>query len=273
MKRVFNIAKTLLVIRWKHRKDFAMLRRSIRLGEKMLSSKKVAWIEDNDFSKIIIFVLAKNLQTARVIFLLCRSGLGQDALTSLRVMFESLVDFKYMYADKRRVQNYIDFDYYARIKSARILNSMSYQKIDNKKLETQKQKLEDHWNTIKHRFVRKASGGNEVVCSRWSCKDLRAMATEVGLQESYDLLYVYVSAYVHSASGVVNDYVLGRDKNSVVIEVGTSETMIRENLPTAAAIFLDMLNIVNEEYKLGFDKDLTKLSEQWEKEKTQSQKA
>ncbi len=249
-----------------------MLRQSVHLGKKILLTNKVAWVENNDFSKIIIVVLAKNLQTTRAIFLLCRAGLGQDALTSLRVMFESLVDFKYMYTDKKRVQDYIDFDYHMRLKSGRIVERISDSRVDREKLKTKQRELEAHWQTIKHRFVRKRADGEEVMCNRWSCKDLRTMAVEVGLQGSYDLLYVYASDYVHSASGVANDYVLGRDKNGVVVEIGTSETMIGEVLPTAAAIFLDILNIVNEEYRLGFEKDLRKLSERWEKRKTQYQK-
>src|SRR3989344_732276 len=88
IKRVWNTITCLIQIQIKYRKEFASLNKTIRLAEKMMLSKKIIWDDNDSFSKITISFLAKNLQTAKAVRLLCRAGLGQDALTQLRVMFE-----------------------------------------------------------------------------------------------------------------------------------------------------------------------------------------
>ncbi len=224
-------------------------------------SQQIIWDDQNDFSKIVISVMAKSLQTTRAIFLLCQNGLGQDALSSARVMFENLIDFRYMHADKKRVRDFIDFDLNYKLKLGRIIESRSdLQGVDKEKMKKRQQELEAEWNKVKHRFTRKNAQGKEMICSRWSCKDLRAMAEELELVDAYDFFYVYASSFVHSTAAVANEYVLGREGDSVVVEVGASEIMVERVLSTARAIFMSILDIVNDEYKLGFDEKIKQLS-------------
>ena len=70
-----------------------------------------------------------------------------------------------------------------------------------------------------------------------------------------------MSNYTHLSSVVAGDYILGTNKNSVVVGIGTSEILIKEILPTVSGIFIDILKIVNDEYKMGFDPLIENLSE------------
>ena len=260
LKRSYNTLKSLLTISWKYRKDFSLLKKSIRLGERMILSQKIIWDDGDDFSKITIAFLAKSFQTTRAALLLCRAGLGQDALTQLRVMFENLVDFRYMQVDKKRVRDFIDFDISYKLKMGRIIEQRSKLQVDRDALKLKQSELKIEWDKVKSRFMRKNGQGKEIPCGRWSCKDLRTMANEIDLVDAYDYFYPYASGFVHSAAGMANDYVLGREGDNVVVEVGTSETMVVEALHTARVFFISMLDITNDEYKLGFDEKIKELS-------------
>ena len=259
IKRAWNTITCLVHIQWKYRRVFSLLGRTIRLSEKMILSKKIVWDDADPFSKITISSISKNLQTAKAVRLLCRMGLGQDALTQLRVMFESLIDFRYMQIDKKRVKDYTDFDLYYKLKLGRKLDRYKV-RVEQEKWEARQKELETEWNKVKFRFTYRNSKGREVVYSRWSGKDLRTMAEEIDLGKAYDYFYTYASGFVHSMAASANDYVLGRDGDSVVVEVGASETMISEALHTDQATLLAILEIINDEYKVGFDEEIKKLS-------------
>ena len=267
IKRSWNTLKCLLIIQWKYRKDFSLLNKTIRLAEKMILSKKIVWDDNDPFSKITISAMARNLQTTRAVRLLCRMGLGQDTLTQLRVMFEGIIDFGYMRANKTRIKDYIDFDLYYKLKMGRKLDKHKVE-VKQKEWEARQKELETEWNKVKSRFTYINHKGKEVVCSRWSCKDLRTMAEEIDMGKAYDYFYTYASSFVHSMAASANDYVLGRDGDSMVVEVGTSETMVSEALHTAQATLIAILDIVNDEYKVGFNKEIEDLSPKLGKDDT-----
>lgn len=270
IKRFWNTLTCLIRIQIKYRKAFLTLNKTIRLAEKMILSKKIIWDDSDPFSKITISVIAKNLQTAKAVRLLCRMGLGQDALTQLRVMFEALIDFGYMRADKARVKDYTDFDLYYKLKLGRKLDKQKIE-VDQQGWEARQRELETEWNKVRHRFTYQNPKGKDVVFSRWSGKDLRTMAEEINLEKAYDYFYTYASGFVHSMAASANDYVLGREKDSVVVEVGASETMISEALHTDQATLLAFLEIINEEYKVGFDKEINDLSPNIKKDDIKSE--
>ncbi len=85
------------------------------------------------------------------------------------------------------------------------------------------------------------------------------MSKEVKLEGSYDYLFGYLSNFIHSNTLSAGDYILGKDKNGVVIEIGTSEASIKAVLPTAVALFLEMAEIISEEYSLGFDEKINEI--------------
>lgn len=268
----FNILKTRILILWKYRKYFRLFKKTIKLGDKIFRGKQVIWDEGNDFSKIIIVFFAQNIHRMRSIEILCKVGLARDAVGLLRAMFESLVDFQYMYSDKKRIENYLDYAYCQQLRLGRIILGSSSKKIDKNKVEERQKELQGQWNSVKHKFTILTKTGKKQVCRRWSCKNLREICKEfslegvdkkVNFEETYDYLYGYLSYYTHSSPLIASDYVLGltKDRKKVTTNVGTSEILIDEVLVTANAVFIEMLlKIVDKEYQMSFGNKLEGIS-------------
>lgn len=255
--RCLETIKTKIMIRWKYSSDFQILKKAIDLGERILQGKQIIWDESNNFSKIVIIFLAANFHKIQSIGVLCKEGLGRDAVILLRTMFESLVDFRYITSDKTKVNDYIEYGYYSQLRMGKILLNSKSIKVDKEKIIKRIKELTCDWDKVKHRFQKK----NGDICSRWNCGNLRKLAEKVDLSENYDYLYGFLSNYTHLSSAIAGDYIWGRNKDSVVVGIGTSEILIKEILPTATAIFIDILKIVNEEYKMDFDSSIKNLSE------------
>jgi hypothetical protein len=224
----------------------------------------LAWDDNNHFSKILLVFLAKNLHRLQSILILCKRGFAKDAIPLLRSMFEELVDLKYMYVDKKRIEDYFNYDTYIRLKLGRILLDHGGKRVDKEKIKARNDELEKEWDKVKNKFIDKKGK----VHRRWTCKGVADVSSEVGLGEAYLYIFGYLSNYIHSNAISANDYVLGRDGNNVVIEIGTSPQLVREVLPTASIFFVDILSIVNEEYKMNLDQDLKSLSDQLTGDKT-----
>ena len=179
-------------------------------------------------------------------------------------MFEELVDLKYMQADKKRIEDYFNYDTYIRLKLGRILLVHSGKGVDKQKVKTRNAELEKEWNKVKSKFMDK----NGKVHKRCTCKSVADISTEVGLGEAYHYIFRYLSNYIHSSPVSANDYVLGREGDNVVIEIGASPQLIREVLPTASIFFVDMLSIVNDEYEMKLDDKLKSLADRLTGDKT-----
>lgn len=276
MFRNFNIISTRIFIRWRYYRDFQILKETIRLGEKILQTKPVIWDESNNFSKIVLVTLAKNLSTMRAVDVLCSMGFAKDAVIFLRVMFENLVDFKWMQEDKKKVEDYIDYSYYLKLKLGKALLNSSAKNINKTRIRERNKELQEKWNKVKYKFTYLTKEGTRRKCRRWSCKNLKEMCEELDLKENrkrpnlietYYYLYAYLSNYTHSTSLIANDYIIGltKDKKNVRVEIGTSIMLIAESLPTASGIFLGILEIINDEYKMGFDTSLNNLFDRLKK--------
>src|SRR3990167_9002294 len=114
-------------------REFSVMEKTYKLAHRIMCRAKnhnLVWDETDDFSKVIIVTLAKNLHRLQSIKLLCKKGLAKDALVLIRGMFEELVDLKYMAADKSRVRDYVDYDSYTRYKLGKILEQHRGEGID-----------------------------------------------------------------------------------------------------------------------------------------------
>jgi len=266
LRRPFSIAVTLISIRLEHRKAFSLHRKTLKLGEKIFKDDSVGWDESDDFSKIIVTFIPKGMHRMRSTRLLCKKGLAKDAVSILRSMFEDVVDFRYMYADKKRVQDFIDYDHKIRLKLGKILLRSGADNIDKERITKRNKELQANWDKVKSRFTFVARNGRQQIYPRWSCKSLRLVAGEIELEDTYDFLYGYLSNFIHSTPISGDDYVLGKrvDKNgiSVTVAIGTSRDLVGEVLYTTAALFHDMIRIVNDENKMKFGSELDNIAEQ-----------
>jgi hypothetical protein len=176
-------------------------------------------------------------------------------------MFEDLIDFKYMHEHKNEIIDFIEYDSYIRLKMGETLLRNGGAGVNRERVEKRNEELRKQWDKVKHKFSYKDKNGKTKIRDRWTKASLRGTAQKVGLDSVYDYLYGYIStSFEHSTSIVGDNYILGRNGNNMTISVGATEDFVKEVLATARGIFLDILGIVNEEYKLGFEKKLDKLS-------------
>lgn len=240
----------------KDRREFTVMRKTIRLARKVMKdqSNGLVWDESNHFSKIVIVFLVKNLHRLQSIKLLCSRGLAKDAVPLLRAMFEELADLNYMSADKSRVQDFVDYDTYQRYKLGKTLLGKESENINKEKVITRTSALESEWNKVKQRFTYQSNDGKSHIYKRWTRDNVRQICDVVGLGGMYDYLFGYLSLYVHSSPISADDFVLGKKGDSVVLVTGASPVLVAEVLATSSGIYLDMLRIGDKDFQMNLDK-------------------
>jgi hypothetical protein len=261
IKRKLKNFISLIHIRWNNRKLFSLYKKVIKLGEIIFTNDRVIWDKNNHFSMIIVSFLTKFFNRMSSINLLCKNGQAKDGALILRSVFEDFIDFKYMAEHKDSIVDFIDFDSYIRLKMGRTLLQLGGKNIDKDAIKKRNQELENQWGMVKSRFTYRDKTGKTNIFNRWTKCSLRETAETIGLDETYPFLYGYLSnSFAHSNSVGMDDYILGISNGNVVVSLGTTSKYIEEVLVTVCAIFLDVLSIVNEEYKLGWDEEIKQLS-------------
>lgn len=265
LKNIFNKLKLLKLkirISFKYRSYFLLNKKSVELAEKALASDPIVWDQEDDFLKLSICLLAITLTKMRSIYILCKNGLAKDAAIVLRVMFEDLVNFNYMHNDKKKVQDFMGYDSYQRLKLNKIITLDKSAKFDGVKVSEREAELRKEWDKIKYKYTFINRKGKEEIFTTWCGKNLEEMAKELKWEVNYNYIYRYLSRYVHLTPTTFNDYILGMKKNHVVVEVGESERLIPEILATANIIIVDALvKVINQEYSLGLDRQIVSLEE------------
>ena len=250
-------------IRMNYRQPFRTFRMSLRVGMSVMGNRRngLNWDENDNFSKVVIVILSKNIHRMQSIWLLCKAGLAKDAAPLLRAMFEELVDLKHMHSNRTLVNDYFDYSTYLRLKLGRALLLNPTTGVDVGRVQTKSKELEDEWKRIKPRFTYRTKKGEEKEYDRWTRENVRQLSERVGLGGAYDYGFGYLSNYVHSNPLSADDFVLGRDGDNVVTEIGASPQFVPEVLGTATMYWVDMLAVANEAYKLNIDSKLEVLSE------------
>lgn len=240
---------------WKYRAQFKAHKQTIKLAEKLLKQKAIVWNENDLFLILSICIMAMTITKMQSIRLLCRNGLGKDAAILLRVVFEDIVNFNYIDNDKKRVKDFMDYDTYERLKVSKWapVNIMG----NPAEYKARVSELEKIWDKVKQKYTYTTPNGKNKIFDRWSGKNLLEMAKELKGEGQYNFLYRYLSTYVHFTSTTFNDYVLGAEKNNIVIEIGLSHSFIPEVLISSSALVLDsLIKVININYKLGLDKEI-----------------
>lgn len=248
----------MMKLRIKGRREFSVAHKTYRLALSVMKnhSNGLEWDEGNNYSKVLIVFLVKNIHRLQSIILLCKHGLAKDAMPLMRGMFEELVDLNYMSANKMRVNDFIDYDTYQRHKLGSALINSKSEGIDRVRVTTRNNALDAEWNKIKHRFTYKSKDRKERIYKRWTRDDVRKISIEVGLGEMYEYLFALPSTYVHSGPIAADDYVLGKMGNDVVFAIGASPTLVSEVLATSSGMYLDMLRIADKDFNMGLDEQI-----------------
>lgn len=260
--RKFTIIRWRAVVFWCNRRLFKIMDEAICFAERVNSAPSMVWDENNDFSKIITVFLAQNLHRIYSIRILCRAGLAKDAVGLLRVMFENLADLKYMQQDKTKVQNFIDYDAYLRMRLGITIENSGLASIDMTKAKAKTQEHRSAYKKVESKFSYIDRKGKRKTYRRWSGADgLPTVAEKVNLKDTYQFLWGYFSNFMHSTAITADHYVLGKDGDSVVISVGTSDDLVQEVAKTATGLLVDIIDVINTENNMGLDAEIKKFSE------------
>lgn len=229
---------------------FQILSDSKDLLTEILNHPKIIWDENDDSLKLCICVSAMTLTRITSINHLCLQGLGKDATVLLRVMFEDLVNFLYMHEAPNLIRDFIDYDSYQKLKMSELINKDSIN--DMQTFEKTQTEFKVQWEQVKHRYSDPKRN--------WRGKPLSNICDDLELKSQYNHLYKYLSYFVHLTSFSFNEYILGRDKKGVLVEIGASTAFIEEVLVSTASICFDMLaKPIDEKYNTGFTTEITKL--------------
>lgn len=248
-------SRVAVLIRWKYWRNFRNSKKVKQLAERIMTHERVVWQENEDFSKTIIYFLARAFQRLQSIEVLCKKGFATDAIALSRALFEDLVNLKYMHKNKARVKDFVDYDRYERFYLGKILLAGD-KPIDRPRMEKRQVELEKEWEEVKDRFTK-----NGRPYTRWSGKSLEAMCEgDQELSDQHFFAYQYFSKYVHPSLLNANDYILGKDGDTVVTQIGTADRLVPEVLDTSCHFFLQILDVVNDEYSIGLDAQLKSIS-------------
>lgn len=256
-----------LIIFLKYRKLFKIFKKTKRLLGKIHRKQKVAYDESNDFSKILIFFVAKIGTTTEAIHLLCKKGFGKDALVLLRTVFESFANFKYMHENKKEVQKFLLYELYEKKRMCRSLLDLETIPVNKQKITKQMTQLECEWRKVKHNFEYQDKKGKKQIMNSWSGKNLASICDKIGMKEEYDMLYRYASLNTNPTTSNALAYILGvtPNKKNITLEIGMSQKLVKQVLSSTTEYFLLFLQIINEEYNLEFKDDIKLLLENLKK--------
>lgn len=99
------------------------------------------------------------------------------------------------------------------------------------------------------------------VFTRWSGKSLQDMCEDPVDKTNYFFTYGYFSKYVHPSLLTADEYILGKDGDNVVVQIGSNPRLVQETIRSTSILFLEFLGVLNEEYKMSFDAKLNAFSD------------
>jgi hypothetical protein len=233
-------------------KDFLDLNnRLFQLANDMVNTNKIT--SNTTLHDCMAFLFAKSHKTFWAIDILAQRGFGQDAAILTRSLFELLVTTKYLTKEEKSVDRYSHYDcilrkrlidkYKEDIKNGKISLSAEVQALLNDKekmaeVEKSYQIAEPYFKENRRKDA-------------WSGKTIKEMAEEVGLYHEYNYFYWLLSHQVHSNSMSMRDYI-NFSGGEIECESGPSERFVKEVLRYSFLFFLDVLEVVNQTFQLGF---------------------
>jgi len=243
-----------------NKKHFRLSRTIINLAiETLVAPKGRGYAVDrsDNFSLILSTTIVKNIRRLNSIHAICEAGNGTDALPLLRVMFEDLVDMKYISQDKKRV-----FDYQIYGLKSELLNLTSIEKIkDNKKIIS---KQIDVLKKVINDFCTQKKIKPSKNMRHFSGKKRISVCEEVGLGEMYRTYYSFWSRYIHSTPSGNQDYLLGlTERLETVFLLGGSGQYIKSILHMSSGYMIDLLVLMDKHCGNAVGEDLYILKKVW----------
>lgn len=251
------IKETIEFIRSNFKQHFYIARNAISIGDEMLRNREHGIIYDinNEFGRFLILKLAKNICRMKSILLLSEHGFARDTIPLLRVMFEEIIDAKYISLDRTRMKDYLDYGDYTYLKILRM--GQPYIKKQKDRIASQNivENSEDKFQELGKKFNK---------YRRWSKDDLRKLCETKGIdmKKHYVTMFKLSSQYVHSSSISDQNYISRYSTVDVDIDVGSNTTWVEEALLTSVAYFLDLLTFVSNEFQTVHGEKIEQLGDE-----------
>jgi len=250
----------------KYRTFFDLNNKLFQLAENIENMANTGKINrDTPLHDVIAFLFSKAHKTFWAIDILAQRGFGQDAAILARSLFEILVTIKYLAeGDKSRVNKYLSFikfqdkklidRYIEDVKSGKILPIPEFQAVSDDK-EKMKQ-IEKEYEEAKLLYKKNR------IKNTWSGLSIPEMVEKVDLYKVdlyYERKYLYplLSDQVHSTVTAAKDYI-NKDGDWVI---GPSEKLLPPVLLLSPAWFNRILEVVNREFQLGFEDQISGMAE------------
>jgi hypothetical protein len=203
---------------------------------------------------VLYFLTMKAFKTHWALTNLCIEGFSEDAGILLRSLFETLVTAFWILKEnpEDRAQRYINFDY---ILTKRLIDSIEKWKKIYPKLE--EMNVYDKDDVLKNYAKMEDEYKDKI---RWSGKNWKEMAKDVGLEYDYDLNYHYFSQFVHPSIRSALRFVEIKS-NDIVFEMFSKKSteFIGKVLYHAYFYMLLLIKKWNEELNAGQDKLIEEL--------------
>lgn len=139
---------------------------------------------------IVCFLTRSTMAGASEATILCGNGCGAGAMKIVRGMYESRWTAEYLRRNPDELQDYLEFGKLIGWDRVRFARRHSPSRIT----EEVGRQAEDRFNEAKGRFTRP----NGEVRQKWSKKQIRQIAKDIGCEREYDLPYAIASSIHHA---------------------------------------------------------------------------
>lgn len=198
---------------------------------------------------LLLYAIGKSDKTLCAIALLCRNGMGEDALILSRSIFEISLLIEYIFKDPTdyRAKRYFSYDWVQRKKYYTYLitspNAKKYLRAEDiqavKEIKRDAAKAQRRYN----------------YGSTWSDKSIRKMAEDVGLLDLYQTAYGIQCDLSHSNPRAMNDYF--KDENGqLILDSGPSDNLVKESLVTSFGSYYHILERLNDYFQKGYNAEI-----------------
>jgi hypothetical protein len=202
------------------------------------------------------FIIAKGRRTHEAIVLLCKNGFGEDAFMLSRTLFELMIIFLYILADKtdQRLTRYMEYDHITRKKLYDHIATKPELLKDKRATPEVFQRIQTAYDEVKENYEKPFT---------WSDKSIAKMSEEVGREEAYRTVYKLQCILSHSESRSINEYFKEESDGSLAIDVGAKTNLIEHSLITDFDFFFSILENANEVFKFGLESEFEKVSKKY----------
>ncbi len=182
------------------------------------------------------------------VILLCRNKHDAAAGMVIRAFFEMYVTVKYLDRNREHVMRYIEFGSYLKAKKVEDMEKHGEKPITD---DEKRKKIFGEYDQVQkmHNFERR----------KWYPLGLtfEGLCKEIDAGKSYDLLYRYLSDFIHFNVMSLRKHRLDESDKTVSFEVDRSEG--HEHLHVAADMTLIIYGLFDKEFGTGCEKDLLEM--------------